>query len=131
MTSENLRGSESCQAIPVRIGPEALAIALREAFELGADVGDAARARVVHGPAAERREAGGEDHGAVERILIRHHALAQARHANVEHQENEAVGHLRRRLGRLALLHRFAAPPLVEAPDALAAELTRLDLIAP
>src|SRR5262245_65571134 len=130
MTSENLRGSESCRAIPVRIGPEALAIALREAFELGADVSDAARARVVHGPAAERREAGGEDHGAVERILVRHHALAQTGDADVEHRENEAVRHLRRGLGDLALLHRLAAPPFVEAPAALAAEVTHLDLVA-
>src|SRR5262245_48494583 len=124
MTSQNLRGSESCQAVPARVGPEALAVALHEPFELGADVGDAARARVVHGPAAERRKAGGEDHGAVERVLIRHHALAQTGDADVEHGKDEAVGHLRRGLGRLALLHRFAAPPLVEAPAALAAKLT-------
>src|SRR5215831_20808670 len=121
--THNLRGDASCQAVPARIGPEALAVALRQSLELGADVGDAARARVVHGPAAERREAGGEDHGAVERILVRHHALAQTGHADVEHGKNEAVGHLRRGLRRLALLHRFAAPPLVEAPPALAAEL--------
>src|SRR5499427_9367951 len=56
------------------------------------------------------------------------HALAQTGHADVEHGKNEAVGHLRRGLRRLALLHRFAAPPLVEAPPALAAELTHLDL---
>src|SRR5262245_58822372 len=124
MTADGSVPPESCQAIPARIGPEALAVALRQAFEFGADVGGAARARVVHGPAAERREAGGEDHGAVERVLIRHHALAQAGDADVEHRENEAVRHLRRGLGRLALLHRFAAPPLVEAPAALAAELT-------
>ena len=76
------------------IGPEALAVALREPFELGADVGDPARARVVHGPAAEWREAGGEDHGAVKRILVRHYALAQTADADVEHGENEAIGHL-------------------------------------
>src|SRR5262249_49991065 len=120
----------SCQAIPPRIGPEALAVALREAFELGADVGDAARARVVHGPAAERRKPGGEDHGAVERILIRHHALAQTGDADVEHRENEAIRHLRRGLGHLALLHRLAAPPFVETPAALAAEVAHLDLVA-
>src|SRR5262249_27339625 len=51
--AQNLRRFASCQAVPARIGPEAFAVALREAFELGADVGDAARARVVHGPAAE------------------------------------------------------------------------------
>src|SRR5262249_25685323 len=127
---QSLRRSRSCQAVPARIGPEALAVALREAFELGADVGGAARARVVHGPAAERPKAGGEDHGAVGRTLVRHHARAQTGDANVEHGENEAIGHLRRGLGRLALLHRFAAPPLVEAPAALAAELTYLDLVA-
>src|SRR5262249_34847535 len=78
--------------------------------------------------AAERRKAGGEDHSAVERILIRDHALAQTADADVEHGENEAVGHLRRGLGHLALLHRLAAPPFVEAPAALAAEVTHLDL---
>src|SRR5260221_10972850 len=114
----------SCQEIPARIGPEALAVALREPFELGADVRDPARARVVHGPAAERREAGGEDHGAVEGVLVRHYALAQAADADVEHGKNEAVRHLRRGLGRLALLHRFAAPPFVDAPAALSGEAT-------
>src|SRR5215813_13259520 len=120
----------SCQAVPARIGPEALAVALRQSFELGADVGDAARARVVHGPAAERRKAGGEDHSAVERILIRDHALAQTADADVEHGENEPVRHFRRGLGHVALLHRLAAPPFVEAPAALAPEVTRLDLVA-
>src|SRR5262245_60729829 len=98
---QNLRGSASCQAVPARIGPEALAVALREPFELGADVGGAARACVMHGPAAERREAGGENHGAVEDILIRHHALAQTSDADVEHGENEAIRHLLRGLGHL------------------------------
>src|SRR5262249_12863455 len=127
---QNLRRSRSCQAVPARIGPEALAVALREAFEVGADVGDTARARVVHGPAAERRERGGEGQGAVERTLVRHHALAQTGDADIEHGKNEAVRHLRRGLGCLALLHRFAPPPLVEASAALAAELTHLDLVA-
>src|SRR5260221_3802331 len=102
----------SCQEVPARIGPEALAVALRQAFELGADVGDPARARVVHGPAAERREAGGEDHGAVERVLVRHYALAQTADADVEHPEDEAVCHLRRGPWHVSLPHRFAAPPL-------------------
>src|SRR5262245_65231125 len=130
MTADGSVPPASCQAIPARIGPEALAVALCEPFELGADGHDPARPRVVHGPAAERREAGGEDHGSVARILIRHDALAQTGDADVEHGENEAVRHLRRGLGRLALLHRFAAPPLVEAPAALAAEVTHLDLVA-
>src|ERR1700746_800566 len=125
-----LRGWASCQGVPARIGPEALAVALREAFELGADVGDAARARVVHGPAAGRRKAGGEDRGAVERTLARHYALAQAADADVEHGKNEAVGHLRRGLGHIALFHRFAAPPFVEALAGLAAEGNHPDLVA-
>src|SRR5262245_30730716 len=129
-TSQNLRGSASCQAVPARIGPEALTVALRQSFELGADVGGPTRARVVHGPATERREAGREDHGAVEDILIRHHALAQTGDADVEHGKNEAVRHLLRGLGHLALLHRLPAPPFVEAPAALAAEVTHLDLVA-
>src|SRR5260370_11715922 len=120
----------SCQEVPARIGPEALAVALRQAFELGADVRDAARARVVYGPAAERRKAGGEDHGAVEGVLVRHHALAQTADADAEHGKNEAARHLRRGLRHLALLHRFPPPPLVQAPIALATEVTHLDLVA-
>src|SRR5262245_19394781 len=128
--SQNLRDDASCQAIPARIGPEAFAVALRQSLELVADVDDAAPGRVVHGPAAERREAGGEDHGAVEDVLIRHNALAQAGDADVEHGKNEAVRHLLRGIGHLALLHRLPAPPFVEAPAALAAEVTHLDLVA-
>src|SRR5262249_57342289 len=99
-------------------------------FGVGGNVGAPPGGGVGHGPAAERREAGGEDHGAVEDTLIRHHALAQTSDADVEHGENEAVRHLRCRLGHLALLHRLPAPPLVEAPAALAAEVTHLDLVA-
>src|SRR5215468_12757452 len=130
MTADGSVPPASCQELPARVGPEALAVALRQLLERGANVGDAARARVVHGPAAERRKAGGEDHGAVEGVLVRHYALAQTADADVEHGENEAVRHLRRGLGDLALLHRLAAPPFVEAPAALAAEVAHLDLVA-
>src|SRR4029450_9147505 len=84
------------QAVPARIGPEALAVALREALELGAHVGHAAPARIVQRPAAERGEAGGEDHGAVDRILVRHDAFAQTADADVEHRQDEGIGHLLR-----------------------------------
>src|SRR5258708_12534317 len=93
------------------MGRKALAVALRKALELGADVGDPARARVVHGPAAERREAGGEDHGALERVLVRHYALAQTADADVEHRADEAVGHPPPALLHLPLLPPSPAPP--------------------
>src|SRR5438874_4521471 len=114
MTSQNLRRFASCQAVPTRVGPEALAIALRQPFELGADVFRAARSRVVHGPAAERRKAGSEDHGGVDRILIRHDAFAQAGDRDVEHGENQTIGHLLRGFWRVAVLHRLAVAPLVK-----------------
>src|SRR5262245_18821334 len=115
--------------IPAGIGPEALAVALRELPERLPDVGHAARLGVMHGSAAERRKAGGEDHRAVDGVLVRHHALAQARHADVENRQDEPVGHLRRGRGRLAVLHRLAVLPLVEALAGLAAELAGPDLV--
>src|SRR5262249_61337872 len=75
----------SCQKIPARIGPEALAVALGQAFELGADVGGPARARAVHGPAAARRGPCREEHGPVEGALAPHYALAHTAHTNLAH----------------------------------------------
>src|SRR5262249_18289466 len=107
--------------VPARIGPEALAEALRELPERLPDFGEAARLGIMHGPAAERRKAGGEDHGAVDGVLVRHHALAQAGDADVQHRQDQPIDHLRRRLGHLALLHRLAVLPLVETLAGLAA----------
>src|SRR5439155_26068726 len=126
MTSQNLRRFASCQAVPTRIGPEALAIALRQPFELGADVSRAARSRVVHGPAAERGKTGGEDHGGVDRILIRDDAFAQAGDGDIEHGENETIGHLLRGFWRVAVLHRLAVAPLGKTSAALAPEVSEL-----
>src|SRR6266516_1647953 len=126
MTSQNLCRFVSCQAGPTRVGPEALAIPLRQPFELGADVFRAARSRVVHGPATERGKAGGEDHGSVDRILIRHDAFAQAGDRDVEHGENQTIGHLFRGFWRVAVLHRLAVAPLLKTSAALAPEVSEL-----
>src|SRR5690242_276984 len=66
----------SCEAVPAGVGLKAFAKAPCQALEIVPDVQRTARARVVHRPAAKRRKACGEHHGAVERVLIRHDAFA-------------------------------------------------------
>ncbi len=74
---------------------------VRQARERVAHVGDAARARIVHRAAAERREAGGEDHRAIDDVFVGDDAFAQAGHADVEHRQDQPVGRVRRRRRRL------------------------------
>src|SRR5260221_10377591 len=126
----NDQSSASCQAVPARVGPKALAVTLRQPFELGADVCRAARSRVMHGPAAERRKAGGKNHRGIDRILVRDDAFAQAADGDVEHRKNEAIGHLLGGLRRIAVLHRLAVAPLVKTSAGLAPEVAELHLAA-
>src|SRR5919201_6963528 len=92
--AHNLCEVPSFQLLPARIGLEALAVALRQPVELVANVRRAARAGVVHRPAAEWRKAGREHHRAVDRVLIGDHAFTQAGDADVEHGQDETVRHL-------------------------------------
>ena len=59
----------------------------------GYDILHAARTRIVHRPAAERRVAGAEDHGAVDRVGIVDDALAKARDADIGHRQHQPVDH--------------------------------------
>ena len=98
--------------VPARIGPEALAIFRGQLFQRLPDINDTARARIMHRPAAERRKSGRENHGTVDRILVGHHALAQAGDADVEHRQNETIGHIGAGRRRAGILHGLAVLPV-------------------
>src|SRR6516162_7981983 len=120
----------SRELVPARVGEEALAVALREPHQGGADVGHAVLSRIVQRPAAERREAGREYHGAVDGVFVCHDALAQAGDADVEHRQDETVGHLPGWRRSVGVAERLAVLPLIEALAGLAAELALGDLLA-
>src|SRR6478736_9946628 len=123
-----MRWALSCKLRPARIGPEALTVLAREQLQSCQYVTDATCARVVQRSAAEWGKAGPEDHGAVHRLFVRDHALAQAGDAGVDHRQNEPVGHLgeiirvrlrtggglRRMWDFGRLLDRLAVLPLIE-----------------
>src|SRR3954471_19924444 len=59
-----------CQRVPPRVGLEAIAVPLRQPFELVPDAQRATRTRVMQRPAAKGSKSGGEDHGGIERVLV-------------------------------------------------------------
>src|SRR3569623_1709402 len=82
--------------------------------------------REVQRSAAERREAGAEDHARTEQIGIRHHALAQAGHGLIEVTEQQALGDVRRRFVTLGGFHQHRLVILVDVKSfaALLAQFT-------
>src|SRR5260370_15020523 len=76
--SESFMPDDSCELVPTRVGEEALTVPLRQPHQRGADVLHPMRPGIVQVAAAERRQTCRENHRAVDRVLVPHHALAQA-----------------------------------------------------
>ncbi len=90
----SVSGSHLFYPVPARIGLEALTIFRSQLCQSKHDVGYSARACIVHRATAKWSKTGCEYHCAVNRILVGDYALAQTGYANVEHLQNEAIGHI-------------------------------------
>src|SRR3569623_407135 len=99
---------------PALIRHETRAVLLGEFFETPPYRRRPRAFREVQRSAAERREAGAEDHARIEQIGIRHHALAQAGHGLVEVTEQQAIGDVRRRFVTLGGFHQHRLVILVD-----------------
>src|SRR3954449_7896275 len=60
----------SVEIVPARIGRKAPAESFSQRAQAGHHIIDAARARIVQRTAAERRIAGAEDHGTINRVAV-------------------------------------------------------------